>query len=175
MITKDTVLPTYEELTVEECNLSSPYLKAGAFHLGKECEAINNEFMLCKDEENDPRKCLGEGKAVTKCALNFFRKVKQSCAQEFADYAKCLDFSGADMMYFRCRNTQAIFDSCVYEKLKMKRPPYGYFTEVHIHDSTRPKPPPEPPLVFPDALPDPPSDDLPRVRGRQGSRTYTSV
>lgn len=42
MITKDTQLPTYEELTVQDVELSTPFLKAGSFHLGKQCEAENN-------------------------------------------------------------------------------------------------------------------------------------
>lgn len=33
--------------------------------------------MLCKGELKDPRKCIKEGKAVTNCALSFFRKVKK--------------------------------------------------------------------------------------------------
>lgn len=48
VVTKDTFLPTEEELTVPEINLSGPALRAGAFHLGKYCEAQNNEFMLCR-------------------------------------------------------------------------------------------------------------------------------
>jgi NADH dehydrogenase (ubiquinone) 1 alpha subcomplex subunit 8 len=42
MITKDTWLPSFEELKVEEVKLSSAFLTAGAFHLGKTCETINN-------------------------------------------------------------------------------------------------------------------------------------
>jgi len=173
MITKDTVLPTHEELTVEECNLSSPYLKAAAFHLGKACEAENNDFLLCKQEEKDPRKCLQSGKDVTKCTMSFFRKVKKNCADEFTDYAKCLDMSGPDMEYQKCRNTQAIFDTCMFEKLKMVRAPFGYFAEVQIHESSRPRPTPEPPAVYPDALPDPlPDNKFPKGPGpaKHGSR-----
>ena len=55
VFTKDAKLPTYEELTVEEVPLGAPYLKAGAFHLGKYCETTNNEYMLCRQENNDPR------------------------------------------------------------------------------------------------------------------------
>jgi NADH dehydrogenase (ubiquinone) 1 alpha subcomplex subunit 8 len=55
VLTKNDYLPTYEELKVEEVPLGSPYLKAGAFHLGKHCEATNNEYMLCRQEHNDPR------------------------------------------------------------------------------------------------------------------------
>lgn len=51
------------------------------------------EFMLCKSELIDPRKCLNEGKAVTKCSLEFFRKVKSSCSREFTDYYTCIEKS----------------------------------------------------------------------------------
>lgn len=42
MATFDHVLPTDEELTVPEVNLSSASLRAGAFHMGKHCENQNN-------------------------------------------------------------------------------------------------------------------------------------
>jgi len=53
--------------------------------------------MLCKSEEKDPRKCLNEGKVVTRCAMNFFRELKKNCAQEFEDYSVCLDNVGAKL------------------------------------------------------------------------------
>jgi len=49
--------------------------------------------MLCKQELKDPRKCLAEGKLVTACTMQFFRAVKKNCAEEFTDYATCLDKS----------------------------------------------------------------------------------
>ena len=55
VFTKETQLPTYAELEVEEVPLGGPYLKAGAFHLGKHCETTNNEYMLCRQENKDPR------------------------------------------------------------------------------------------------------------------------
>lgn len=42
MATFDLELPNDEELTVPEVNISSPALRAGAFHLGKKCESQNN-------------------------------------------------------------------------------------------------------------------------------------
>ena len=57
------------------------------------------EFMLCRAEERDPRKCINEGKAVTGCSLDFFRGVKKSCAQEFTQFAHCLDKSSADYSF----------------------------------------------------------------------------
>ena len=80
VFTKDYKFPTDEELTVEECPLGTPYLKAGSFHLGKYCEAQNNEFVLCKHETRDPVKCLEDGRAVTACTNEFFRKVGTHCS-----------------------------------------------------------------------------------------------
>lgn len=54
------------------------------------------EFMLCRQECQDPRQCLNEGKAVTACSLDFFRKIKKSCAVEFTQFTNCLDRSSAD-------------------------------------------------------------------------------
>ena len=75
VFTKEYKFPSDEELKVEECPLGSPYIRAGAHHLGKYCEAQNNEFMLCRHETRDPIKCLPEGKVVTSCTNEFFRKV----------------------------------------------------------------------------------------------------
>lgn len=55
--------------------------------------------MLCKAELKDPRKCINEGKAVTSCAFEFFRKVKKSCAEEFVQHANCLDKSSGDLHF----------------------------------------------------------------------------
>lgn len=47
MATHDVHLPSDEELTVPEVNLSSPALRAGAFHMGKYCENQNNVSIWC--------------------------------------------------------------------------------------------------------------------------------
>merc|ERR1711974_198455 len=60
----------------------TPSLRSAAMHLGKYCEVQNNEFMLCRSETQDPRTCLGAGKEVTSCSMDFFRKVKATCAAE---------------------------------------------------------------------------------------------
>ncbi|CAG9766533.1 unnamed protein product [Ceutorhynchus assimilis] len=168
-ITEATELPTDEELTVQEVNLSGPVLKAGAFHLGKSCEYENNEFILCRREFKDPRKCLQEGKAVTSCTLNFFRQIKKTCADEFTQYAYCLDKSSPDQQYTPCRKTQAVFDKCVKDNLGLDRPPFDYFNRVHVHKSPRPALPVEGPAVYPDATPGlPPTAETPPAK--YGSR-----
>ena len=106
VLTKDIWLPTEAELTVEEIPLGTPSLRAGAMHLGKACEVQNNEFMLCRSETQDPRKCLQEGKDVTSCSMQFFKKVKAMCATEFMTYATCLERGSANMEFRECRQTQ---------------------------------------------------------------------
>ncbi|XP_076260174.1 NADH dehydrogenase [ubiquinone] 1 alpha subcomplex subunit 8 [Rhynchophorus ferrugineus] len=157
-ISDDVNLPTEEELTVQEVNLSGPVLKAGAFHLGKVCEFENNEFILCRNELKDPRKCLEEGKAVTSCSLNFFRQIKKTCAQEFAQYVTCVDKSSPDQQFVPCRKTQAVFDKCVKDNLGIDRPPFDYYNRVHVHKTARPRPEVEPPTRYPDATPGLPAD-----------------
>lgn len=42
VITNSIVIPSDEELTVEEVNVGTPTLRAAAFHMGKYCENQNN-------------------------------------------------------------------------------------------------------------------------------------
>jgi len=169
VVTKETTLPTDEELTVQELNVGFPVLQAAAFHIGKYCEYHNNEFVLCQDELRDPRKCLDEGKAVTACALDFFRKIKQTCYDEFTQYYNCIDKSSGAGKFEPCRKTQAVYDKCVLDKLNIERPAYGYFCEVKIHDSKRPKPEPEKSIEYPDATRGL-DKDAPLPEARFGSR-----
>uniref|UniRef100_A0A1B0FGT5 Uncharacterized protein n=1 Tax=Glossina morsitans morsitans TaxID=37546 RepID=A0A1B0FGT5_GLOMM len=86
VVTNVVSLPTEEKLTVTELNLPTAALRAGAFHLGKSCEKPIiylftfvlfgfQEFMLRRLELDNPRACIMEGKVVTRCALDFFRKI----------------------------------------------------------------------------------------------------
>ena len=49
--------------------------------------------MLCRREEEDPRKCIKEGAAVTDCGVRFLQMVKQNCREEFERYANCIEYS----------------------------------------------------------------------------------
>ena len=52
---------------------------------------------MCEAEEKDPRKCISEGKEVTRCGLEFFQKLKLNCAEEFTKYYQCIDHAGYEM------------------------------------------------------------------------------
>ena len=57
--------------------------------------------MLCKNEEVDPRACLEYNKNLSLCANNFFRKVRDNCAESFTDYMKCMDHSREGQMSYK--------------------------------------------------------------------------
>jgi hypothetical protein len=56
MTTFQVELPTEEELTVPEVNISSPALRAGAFHLGKHCENQNNVSLILLHHHKEDKK-----------------------------------------------------------------------------------------------------------------------
>nr|XP_003230730.2 PREDICTED: NADH dehydrogenase [ubiquinone] 1 alpha subcomplex subunit 8 [Anolis carolinensis] len=148
-------LPELEERQVQEVKVSSAVLKAAAHHYGSQCDKPNKEFMLCRWEEKDPRKCLKEGKEVNKCALDFFRQVKLHCADPFTQYWTCVDYSGL-LELRHCRKQQQAFDECVLDKLGWVRPELGQLSKVTKVKTDRPipenpyhsreRPPPNPPI-----------------------------
>lgn len=150
VLTDDIWLPTDDELKHKEIPLTHNFFLSSAMWLGKYCDNQCKEFMLCRTEEMDPRRCLDEGREVTQCGLEFFRKVKNSCKQELEWYTKCLDFSGREPEYRRCRKEQAMFDGCMYEN-GFERAKFGHFNVLRVHDTKRPKPKRHVP-VFPDSI-----------------------
>ncbi|ESO96503.1 hypothetical protein LOTGIDRAFT_115810 [Lottia gigantea] len=173
--TNDDYLPTFEELTVPEIHLTSSVLVSGAHLYGKYCDNINKEFMLCFQEESDPRKCVSEGKQVTNCAFEFYGKVKKNCHEEFTSYWKCIDNCGSSKMDFsKCRRMQAPFDNCVKEKIGVERPPLGYFTRLREHETSRPKPQLKPlELPYPEPLPTAP--DVSKIPSPEGAKCYGGI
>lgn len=57
--------------------------------------------MLCVKEEQDPRKCINEGKEVTRCGFDFYRLLKKNCQEEFNTYHECIDKAGYSMELYR--------------------------------------------------------------------------
>uniref|UniRef100_A0A8C4MR65 NADH dehydrogenase [ubiquinone] 1 alpha subcomplex subunit 8 n=1 Tax=Equus asinus asinus TaxID=83772 RepID=A0A8C4MR65_EQUAS len=119
--------------------VSSSVLKAAAHHYGAQCDKPNKEFMLCRWEEKDPRRCLEEGKLVNKCALDFFRQIKLHCAEPFTEYWTCIDYSSLQL-FRHCRKQQAKFDECVLDKLGWVRPDLGELSKVTKVKTDRPLP-----------------------------------
>lgn len=108
-----------QDLEVEELKVTSAVLVAAAHHFGNHCKKQSEEFMDCRIETKDPRKCLQQGGEVTRCAVEFFRKIKGSCNEAFTEHWNCLDHNNQE--FPECRKTQKVFDACMAEKLGLKR------------------------------------------------------
>ena len=140
-LTNDVKMPSDEELTVpQEITLSTPWLKAVAVYMSRNCEDYVKEFMLLRKEAEDPRVTLKQGAKVTACGIDFLKKMKKTCLAEVTDYANCIDTSHQSLYVNKCREQQRYLDKCVEEKLHIKRPPMGYFSKLHVHDSDVPPP-----------------------------------
>jgi len=137
-------LPSREEIAVpQELMVPAMVLRAGAFHLGKYCDRQWKEFVLCRNEEKDPRKCLKYGADLTACGVDFFRQVKQLCRPEFENYLYCVDCKAEERNSLQlCRKQQRPFDKCMLDKMNIERPRIGFFSTPRVHQSDRPKPPP---------------------------------
>lgn len=109
---------TFEDLESQEVEITSAVLMGAAHHLGQHCEKEFKTFMGCRYDTKDPRKCLEEGKQVTKCALNFFKKLKEDCNEVFTQHWTCLDNNNQEFGY--CRETQKKYDSCVLDKMGLE-------------------------------------------------------
>ncbi|XP_070535756.1 NADH dehydrogenase [ubiquinone] 1 alpha subcomplex subunit 8-like [Ptychodera flava] len=134
-------LPSYEELSTPPVPVTSAVLKAGAHHYGRQCDKPNKEFMLCRHEENDPRKCLEEGRAVSSCAVEFLKSIKKHCNEPFTAYWTCLDNNQQKFRW--CRKEQEKFDNCVFESLGWVRPELGELSKTTIVKTERPVPEPK--------------------------------
>jgi NADH dehydrogenase (ubiquinone) 1 alpha subcomplex subunit 8 len=63
-----------------------------------------------------------------------------------------------------------VFDKCALDNLNIERPYFGYFSEVKVHHTERPRPPGiMKPSDFPDR-PDALPDDEPRPPAKFGNR-----
>lgn len=75
-------------------------------------------------------------------------------------------------MSLRCRKTQAALDDCVLKNMNIERPPFGYFCEAKVHDTSRPRPPPRnEPITYPDPTPGL-SADIPREKSKYSNRFW---
>jgi len=110
-MTSPTAGISMQDLEVEELNITSAVLTAGAEHFSKHCKAESDAFMMCRTGDKDPRKCLEEGRRVTQCGMDFFKLVKSTCNESFTAQWTCLEYNHHQFQH--CRKTQKEFDNCM--------------------------------------------------------------
>jgi NADH dehydrogenase (ubiquinone) 1 alpha subcomplex subunit 8 len=57
---------------VDEVGVTSAPLFSMAYAFGEHCKDYSEDFMLCKNSSQDPKKCLKEGRKVTRCAIDLY-------------------------------------------------------------------------------------------------------
>ncbi|KAI8144324.1 hypothetical protein BJV82DRAFT_607007 [Fennellomyces sp. T-0311] len=117
---------------VDEVGATSAPLKSASFFIGQYCKAYNEDFMLCKAENNNPEHCLKEGRKVTRCAIDLITKLRENCGKEFDAHWQCLENHNQEL--YACRKPERTFNTCVFEKLGLEKKipgtPEG-FEQVH--------------------------------------------
>merc|ERR1711939_837081 len=104
---------------VDELGVSSAPPKSAAFFLGAHCKDYNEDFMLCKQENRDPKHCLKEGRRVTRCAQDLIAKLRENCGTEFTKHWECLEMH--NQQYERCRSVETPLNTCVFDKLGLRK------------------------------------------------------
>ncbi|KAL7752978.1 ndufa8, NADH-ubiquinone oxidoreductase complex I 19kd subunit [Sorochytrium milnesiophthora] len=104
---------------MSEVGATSAPLTSAAFFIGAHCKAYNEDFMLCKDENPDPKHCLKEGRKVTRCAMDLLAKIKASCGEEFKAHWQCLDNKNHEAQY--CRKQERVFNDCVFQRMGLQK------------------------------------------------------
>ncbi|KAG1042458.1 hypothetical protein G6F43_011905 [Rhizopus delemar] len=104
---------------VDEVGATSAPLKSASFFIGQYCKDYNDDFMLCKSENNNPEHCLKEGRKVTRCAIDLIAKLNENCGKEFQAHWQCLENNNQELG--ACRKPEAVFNTCVFEKLGLRK------------------------------------------------------
>ncbi|PWN52048.1 putative NADH dehydrogenase 22K chain precursor [Violaceomyces palustris] len=122
---------------VEEVGATSAPLKSAAFFIGQQCQEVNEDFMLCKNESRDPAHCLKEGRRVTRCAQDLIKKLGENCGKQWEEHWQCLEKNNQEL--YMCRKPERSLNQCVFEKLKLvKNIPGSPEGQPQIHEKKNP-------------------------------------
>ncbi|PKY08797.1 NADH dehydrogenase, alpha subcomplex, subunit 8 [Aspergillus campestris IBT 28561] len=106
---------------VEEIGTTSAPLTSAAYFIGDRCKAFNDDYMKCKVESNGrgELECLKEGRKVTRCAASVIKDINTHCLQQFNAHWECLENNNHRL--WECRKAEMNLNSCVFEKLGLKK------------------------------------------------------
>lgn len=119
---------------VEEVGATSAPLLSASYFIGDRCKPYNDDFMLCKDQNNGGTvECLKEGRRVTRCAVSVLKDLNKYCFDEFKLHYECLEQENHRLG--SCRATEKIFNKCVFDNLKLEKKVPGIQNQVHLEDN----------------------------------------
>ncbi|CUM64607.1 uncharacterized protein PRCAT00002215001 [Priceomyces carsonii] len=123
-------LPT-EIPEVDEVGATSAPLLSASYFIGSKCKPFNDDFMLCKDENNGGTvECLKEGRRVTRCAISVLKDINQYCFDEFKLHYECLEQENHSLGH--CRNSEKLLNKCIFDNLKLEKKIPGVEKQIHL-------------------------------------------
>ncbi|KAK6460552.1 hypothetical protein DFJ63DRAFT_235253 [Scheffersomyces coipomensis] len=119
---------------VEEVGATSAPLLAASYFIGAQCKPYNDDFMLCKDENNGGTlDCLKEGRRVTRCAISVLKDINKYCFDEFKLHYECLEQENHRTGH--CRPSEGVLGKCIFEHMKLEKKIPGVEKQIHLNPS----------------------------------------
>ncbi|CAK7894899.1 hypothetical protein CAAN1_05S00496 [[Candida] anglica] len=121
---------------VDEVGATSAPLLSASYFIGAKCKPYNDDFMLCKEENNGGAiDCLKEGRRVTRCAVDVLKQLNKHCFEEFKLHYSCLEQENHRLG--NCRKAEQIFNKCVFTHLNLAKqiPGIPEAQQIHLKES----------------------------------------
>lgn len=119
---------------VDEVGATSAPLLSASYYIGAQCKTYNDDFMLCKDENNGGTlECLKEGRRATRCAISVLKDINKHCFDEFKLHYGCLEQENHRLGH--CRRSETLFRTCMFENLKLEKKIPGVERQIHLNEN----------------------------------------
>lgn len=119
---------------VDEVGATSAPLLSASYFIGAKCKPYNEDFMLCKDENNGGTvECLKEGRRVTRCAVSVLKDINKYCFDEFKLHYECLEQENHRLGH--CRHSEKLLNKCVFDNLKLEKKIPGVQEQIHLKEN----------------------------------------
>lgn len=116
---------------VDEVGATSAPLLSASYFIGAKCKPYNDDFMLCKDENNGgTMECLKEGRRVTRCAVSVLKDINKYCFDEFKLHYDCLEQENHRLAY--CRSSEKVLNKCIFQNLKLDKKIPDVDQQIHL-------------------------------------------
>lgn len=123
-----------KDLDVDEVGATSAPLLSASYFIGAKCKPYNDDYMLCKDENNGgTMECLKEGRRVTRCAISVLKDINKYCFDEFKLHYECLEQENHRLG--NCRSSEAVMNKCIFQNLKLEKKIPGVADQIHLKEN----------------------------------------
>lgn len=119
---------------VDEVGATSAPLLSASYFIGAKCKPYNDDFMLCKQENNGGTlECLKEGRRVTRCAVSVLQDINKYCFDEFKLHYECLEQENHRLG--NCRKAESVFNKCIFKHLGLEKTIPGAKEQIHLKEN----------------------------------------